>query len=114
MGKIVNGVANDFEFDMFPPNVEKIIITKENYNRLFKGLEEENKILEKGCKEYRYHIKQMNKIHDNCLNTIETLQDRIDNAIEYIKWDMDKNEEYIEYCNFKDNYEKLLDILKGE
>ena len=45
MSKIVNGVANDFEFDMFPPNVEKIIITKDNYNRLFKNLQEENMFL---------------------------------------------------------------------
>ena len=44
MNKIVNGVANDFEYDfsIFPPNVEKIIITKDNYKRLFNNLQEEN------------------------------------------------------------------------
>jgi hypothetical protein len=68
MNKIVNGVSNDFEFDikdynMFPPNVEKIIMTKENYNRLFEDLQEENIYLK---------------------DKAEQLQDRIQKALEYI------------------------------
>ena len=92
-----------------------------------KELEERNKVLEKGCKEYRYHIKQMNKIHDNCLNTIEELQDRIDKAIDFLEsMDYCGQEDY--FCDkttvdadpngnnnsYYDSAERLYKILKGE
>ena len=45
---------------------------------------------------------------------LKELQDRINEAIEYIEWNLDKNEEVIEYINFDGNFNKVLDILKGE
>ncbi len=72
-----------------------------------KELEERNEVLEKGCKEYRYHLKQMNKIHDNCLDTIEELQERISKVIEYI--------EHLDNV-FIDSKEQdnIVNILKGD
>lgn len=96
--------------EMLQNNIEHLV--KEN-----KESKERNEALEKGCKEYRYHIKQMNKIHDNCLDTIEELQDRIDKAINYIgKTDtfqiVHSTDELAEMLREK-TIKDLLDILKG-
>lgn len=85
-----------------------------------KELEERNGVLEKGCKKYRYHIKQMNKIHDNCLNTIEELQDRIDSAINNIEKVLNMYEEVKDKELLTNGvvhiecYKELYDLLKGD
>lgn len=79
-----------------------------------KELEERNEVLEKGCKEYRYHIKQMNKIHDNCLNTIEELQEVLDKAIKYIEqFDFDYLDATYNHST-REILEDLLNILRGD
>ena len=64
----------------------------------------------------------MNKIHDNCLNTIEELQEKIDKAVEYINkfesikayYEYTDEDGYDEY-NYDDDFKKdILNILKGD
>jgi len=92
---------------LFPENVEKIIITKNDYDRLTGDLTLENI-------ELKQEIERLNKentiLRQNSQYLVkqnDELEEVINKAIEYI-------EQHNDYFLLKREVKELLDILKGD
>ena len=57
---------------------------------------------------------RLNKQYDLMEQSLDDKQKVIDKAIKYVEWNLDANAEIIDYFNCDMNFNKLLNILKGE